>query len=274
MTLQRGRDFTLRDRPDTPATVIINESFAKLYFPGEDPVGHKLITGMGQKISEIVGVVGDTHTLNLNTPPRAGIFPAGSPAARDVHDHRHSHRGRSWRASRISVRAALRDVDADQPLVNPQAYTTLIAQSVANQRLVMLLLAAFAGLALVLACIGVYSVMAYVVSQRTGEIGIRMALGASPGAVRQMILTQCMRLTLFGVGLGGLVVALSPHPAHATAALRRARPADPLIYGGISLAPLRRRRVRLLAARAPGHARGPHHRTAGRMRNHRQSLIF
>jgi ABC-type antimicrobial peptide transport system permease subunit len=131
------------------------------------------------------------------------------------------------------VRAALRDVDPDQPLLNPQPYTSLIAQTVADRRLVMLLLAAFAGLALVLACLGVYSVMAYVVSQRTGEIGIRMALGASPGAVLNMILTQCLRLTLIGVGVG-LVVALV-----LTRLMQQllfgVEAHDPLIYGGISL---------------------------------------
>jgi predicted permease len=230
--LLRGRDFTLRDRPDSPATVIINESFARLHFPQEDPIGRKLITGMGQKVSEIVGVVRDTRTLNLNTPPQPEYFlpalqrpesftvilirTAGDPAA----------------FTQV-VRTALRDVDPDLPLVNPQAFDAMIAQSVADRRLVMMLLAAFAGLALVLACLGVYSVMAYLVSQRTSEIGIRMALGASAGAVQQMILAHGLRLTLLGIGIG-LVAALI-----LTRLMQQllfgVEPHDPLIYAGLAI---------------------------------------
>ncbi len=232
LTPVRTTISNLRDRPDSPQTVIINEAFAKVHFPNEDPVGHKLITGMGQRVSEIVGVVSDTHTLNLNTAPQPEYFlPAlqrpelfttiiirtdGDPAG-----------------FTNAVRAALREVDPDQPLLNPQPYTTLIAQSVADRRLVMLLLAAFAGLALVLACLGVYSVMAYVVSQRTGEIGIRMALGASPRAVLKMILTQCLRLTLIGVGVGLAVALVLTRLMQQQ--LFGVQAHDPLIYGGISL---------------------------------------
>jgi len=100
------------------------------------------------------------------------------------------------------VRAALREVDPDQPLLNPQPYTSLIAQTVADRRLVMLLLAAFAGLALVLACLGVYSVMAYIVSQRTGEIGIRMALGANQSGVVRLVLRRVVWLVLAGIAVG------------------------------------------------------------------------
>ncbi|MDB6113687.1 MAG: hypothetical protein JWQ62_632, partial [Lacunisphaera sp.] len=99
-------------------------------------------------------------------------------------------------------------------------------------RLVMLLLAAFAGLALVLACLGVYSVMAYVVSQRTNEIGIRMALGASPGMVQRMILGEGLRLTLFGIGLG-LLAAFGLTRLMAQL-LFGVQAHDPLIYAGIS----------------------------------------
>ena len=230
--LQSGRDFNERDRPDSPPTVIINESFARHFFPKENPVGQKLITGMGQRVSEIVGVVSDTHSVNLNTAPQDEYF---LPALQ---------RGESFTTIMIrtagdpaalanTVRAALREVDPDLPLLNPQALTTLIAQSVADRRLVMLLLAVFAGLALVLACIGVYSVMAYVVSQRTGEIGIRMALGASPATVLKMILSQGLRLTLLGVGLG-LLAALG-----LTRLMQQllfgVQAHDPLIYAGISL---------------------------------------
>ena len=229
--LRRGRDFDARDVPASPQTVIINEAFAKQFFPNEDPLGQKLITGMGQRISEVVGIVADTHTIDLNSPPRAEYF---LPALQ---------RGESFTTILIrtggdpaafanSVRAALREVDPGQPLLNPQAFTTLIAQAVADRKLVMLLLAAFAGLALVLACLGVYSVMAYVVSQRTNEIGIRMALGASPGMVQQMILGEGLRLTLLGIGIG-LFVAFGLTRLMAQS-LFGVQAHDPLIYAGIS----------------------------------------
>ena len=230
--LLQGRDFNERDRPGSPETVIINQAFAKQFFPGEDPVGRKLITGMGQKISEVVGVVGDTHTVGLNTAPQSEYF---LPAFQ---------RGENFTTILIrtegdpaafanSVRTALREIDPDQPLLNPQALTTLIEQAVADKKLAMLLLAAFAGLALVLACIGVYSVMAYVVSQRTGEIGIRMALGASPEAVLRMILGEGLKLTALGIGIG-LLVALGVTRLMQKV-LFEVQAHDPLIYAGISL---------------------------------------
>ncbi len=232
VTLLRGRDFNDRDRPGSPETVIVNESFVRQFFPGEDPLGRKLVTGMGQRVSEVVGVVSDTHTLDLNNPPQAEYF---LPALQ---------RGESFTCVLVrtegdpasfasAVRKALQEVDPNQPLLNPQPMTALIAQSFAERRLVMLLLAAFAALALVLACIGVYSVMAYVVSQRTAEIGIRMALGATPTAVQTMILGEGLRLTLVGISIG-LVVAFA-----ATRLIQQmlfdVATYDPLIYAGISL---------------------------------------
>lgn len=230
--LRKGRDFDDRDRPGSPETVIINEAFAKQFFGNQDPIGRKLITGMGQRVSEIVGVVGDTHSADLNSPARAEYF---LPALQ---------RGENFTTVLIrtegdpalfasQVRAALREVDPGQPLVNAQAYTTLIAQSVAERRLIMILLVAFAGLALVLACIGVYSVMAYVVTQRTTEIGIRMALGASPQAVQSMIVGEGLKLAAIGIGLG-LVAALAASRL-VQQFLFGVPPHDPLTYAGISL---------------------------------------
>jgi putative ABC transport system permease protein len=233
MTLLRGRDFNDRDRPGSPETVIVNEAFVRQFFPGgEDPIGRKLVTGMGQRVSEIIGIVSDTHTVDLNSPAQPEYFlPAlqrgenfttlivrteGDPAA-----------------FAASARKALQEVDANLPLLNAQAYTTLIEQSVAERRLVMMLLTAFAALALVLACIGVYSVMAYVVSQRTTEIGIRMALGATPASVHAMIIREGLRLTLVGIGLG--VVGAFAATRFIQQLLFGVAAHDPLTYLGISL---------------------------------------
>jgi ABC-type antimicrobial peptide transport system permease subunit len=130
------------------------------------------------------------------------------------------------------VRDALRAVDPDLPLLQPQELTTLIAQTVADRRLALILLASFAALAVLLASIGVYSVMAHLVAFRTSEIGIRMALGATPGTVMRMVLGHSSRLTLVGIGLGvagGFAVSRLLQQA-----LFEVNPANPLFYLAVS----------------------------------------
>ena len=229
--IKAGRDFDERDSATVPHVAIVNETFARQHFPGADPIGQSLVTGMGQRQSQIIGVVADVRGQNLNTPPAADYFlPAlqrpelftnilvrtnGDPAAMTA-----------------TVREALRTVDPDLPLLQPQALTTRIAQTVADRKLALILLASFAGLALLLASLGVYSVMAHLVAFRTSEIGIRMALGATPGAVLRMVLGHGRRLTLIGVAIGiagGLAVSRLMQQA-----LFEVDGADPRIYLGVS----------------------------------------
>ncbi|MFN8063044.1 MAG: ABC transporter permease [Vicinamibacterales bacterium] len=229
--LRAGRDFDERDNETVPHVVIVNETFAKTFFPAEDPIGRTLITGMGQLPSEIVGIVADVHATSLNTPPEADYFlPAlqrpegftnvlvrtpGDPAALTS-----------------LVRGALREVDPGLPLIEPQPLPALIAQNLANRRLALMLLAGFAGLALVLASMGVYSVMAHLVTQRTGEIGIRMALGASQTEVMRMVLGQGLRLASIGVALGvGVALAVTRLMQQALFAVD---PGDPVLYAALS----------------------------------------
>ena len=130
------------------------------------------------------------------------------------------------------VREALRAVDPDLPLLQPQTLETRIAQTVADRRLALVLLGAFAALALLLASLGVYSVMAHLVAFRTSEIGIRMALGASPGTVMRMVLGHSRRLTLVGIGIGvagGFAVSRLMEQV-----LFEVDPADPVIYIAVS----------------------------------------
>jgi putative ABC transport system permease protein len=131
------------------------------------------------------------------------------------------------------VREALRSVDPDLPLLQPQALTTRIARTVADRKLALRLLEAFAVLALVIATLGVYSVMAHLVAYRTSEIGLRMALGASPGAVMRMVLGHGRRLTLVGIALGivgALVVSRLMQQA-----LFEVEPADPVVYATLAI---------------------------------------
>jgi ABC-type antimicrobial peptide transport system permease subunit len=124
-------------------------------------------------------------------------------------------------------------VDPDLPLLQPQTLTAGIAQTIANRKLALALLAGLAALALVLASLGVYSVMAHLVAFRTSEIGIRMALGASPGAVMRLVLGHGRRLTLLGIALGvGGALAVSRLMQQS---LFDVDPADPVIYAGVSV---------------------------------------
>jgi predicted permease len=230
--LRAGRDFDERDSARVPHVVIVNETFARRHFPGEDPIGRTLITGMGQLPSQVVGIVADVRSTNLNTPPEADYFlPALQRPETFTNILVRTHLGPSAMAP--LVREALRAVDADLPLLQPQALSTRIAQTVANRKLALVLLAGFAALALVLASLGVYSVMAHLVAFRTSEIGLRIALGASPAVVMRMVLGHGRRLTLVGIALGiaGALVASRLMQQ----ALFEVDPADPLVYVAVSL---------------------------------------
>ena len=229
--IRSGRDFDERDNSRVPHVVIVNETFARQHFPGEDPVGRTLITGMGQMPSQIVGVVADVRSSGLNTPPQADYFlPALQRPEAFTNILVRTNLAPAAIAS--SVREALRTVDPDLPLLQPQALSTRIAQTIADRRLALVLLAGFAGLALVLASLGVYSVMAHLVAFRTSEIGIRMALGASPKDVMRMVLGHGRQLTLLGIVLGSVGAFFVSRLMQQ--ALFEVNPADPLIYLGVA----------------------------------------
>jgi len=230
--IRSGRDFDERDSARVPHVVIVNETFARRNFPGENPIGRTLVTGMAQLPSQIVGVVADVRSTSLNTPPESDYF---LPALQrpEAFTNLLVRTNVSPAAMLPVVRDALRSVDPELPLLQPQTLTARIAQTVADRKLALTLLAAFALLALVLASLGVYSVMAHLVTFRTGEIGLRMALGASPGVVMRMVLGHGRRLTLIGiaVGIGGaLVVSRLMQQA-----LFEVDAADPLVYLALSV---------------------------------------
>jgi putative ABC transport system permease protein len=229
--IRAGRDFDERDNATVPHVVIVNETFARRHFPGEDPIGRTLITGMGQMPSQIVGVVADVRSTSLNTPPEADYF---LPALQrpETFTNILIRTDATPVATAAAVREALRSVDPELPLLQPQTLDTRIAQTVANRRLALVLLASFAALALLLASLGVYSVMAHLVAFRTSEIGIRMALGASPGNVMRMVLGHGRRLTLVGIAIGiGGALGVSRLLQQV---LFEVDPADPLIYVAVS----------------------------------------
>jgi putative ABC transport system permease protein len=202
--LLRGRAFDGRDTGTGIHRVIVNQALANKFYPGEDPIGKSIIVSWNDSVpDEIVGVAGDVRQQDLETearetiywPPARFTYPFMTIAIRTAGDPR------SVVAPAV---AALHDLDPNVAAADVRTMEDVIDISVAQRRLTMLLLSIFAGLALVLAAVGIYGVIGYSVSQRTQEIGIRMALGAPRGAVLRMVVGQAMTLALIGVALGGV----------------------------------------------------------------------
>ncbi|HEX8088402.1 MAG TPA: FtsX-like permease family protein, partial [Blastocatellia bacterium] len=185
---------------------IIDDVLADRYWPGQDPVGKRIAGHFDSKGDQlnwrtIVGVVGHVKRYGLDGKVKEQYYfpqtqrtqPSMALLVRSASD-----------PSRLvpSIREAIHAVDKDQPIYRVMSMEEMVSNSVAQKRFSMLLLAIFAGVALLLAAVGIYGVMSYSVTQRTQEIGIRMALGASRGDVLKMIVRQGMMLTLIGVGVG------------------------------------------------------------------------
>jgi putative ABC transport system permease protein len=209
--LKRGRLIESRDRAGAPPIVVINETMARQYFQGLDPLGQMMQIGTEPDPNfmklEIVGIVGDVKQsfdagskseffvpyAQFPDPILTGMYLNVALVARTSGDPA---------ALVPSVRAALKEIDPNQPLVNVRTMETAMAGTVAQPRLQMTLLLIFAAVAVALAIIGVYGVMAYTVSQRLTEIGVRMAIGASPANVVTMVVRQAAILAAAGTALG------------------------------------------------------------------------
>ncbi|MDB6170654.1 MAG: Duplicated orphan permease [Verrucomicrobia bacterium] len=230
--LRQGRDFTWRDRDGAPNVVIVNEFYARKIFPGENPVGRKLITGIASIPREIVGVVGDVRSEGLaQTPQNEMYYPSMQvDGAFQTVVVRSSRPAASLRAELI---AAVHAVDPGLPVAEVQPYAELLAQGVADRRFATTLLGAFAGLALVLAGMGIYSVIAYGVAQRTQEFGIRLALGAAPGDVVRLVMSEGLKLAALGLALGLLAALALTRLMQAQ--LFEVSANDPAVIGGVAL---------------------------------------
>jgi len=231
--LLRGRTFEAREFAEQSNVVVINKALADKYFPGKNPIGQKIVIDMKDTNlpDTIIGVVGDVHESSLATSPEplsywpypelpysvmTVVVRTATPPLSLVPD----------------IRDALQQIDKDQPMAKISTMDQLISDSVARSRFTMLLLSIFAGLALTLACIGIYGVIAYSVAQRTHEIGIRLALGAQRRDVLKLILRQGLRLALIGIVIGvsaGLLLT-----GLMTSLLFGTAPSDPLTFAGVS----------------------------------------
>jgi putative ABC transport system permease protein len=228
----KGRDFSERDNGEASKVAIINDNLARSYFSNEDPVGKRITFDEGKTWLSIVGIITDVKQLGLDASARPEVYwPYAQMAAPSMSL---VVRTDSSPASLVAaVKSEIQTVDKDLPISEVKTMQELLAESVAGRRFNMLLLTIFAGVALVLAAVGIYSVMSYSVSQRTHEIGIRMALGARASDVLKLVVGHGMLLTLAGVAAG--VAASLFLTGLMTSMLFGVTATDPITFAAVSI---------------------------------------
>ncbi len=229
----RGRDFTWADGPNSEKVVLINNSMARFYWPGENPVGKILMRDGGDEEDRVVGVVDDVHEENVERGAGAQIYypvlqQRPSRALLVVRSNLPTV------ALGPSVLRALRDLNPSQSAAEFRPIRAIVDHAVSPRRFFMLLVAAFAGLGLLLAMLGIYGVISYSVTRQRQEIGVRMALGASLGRVQRDVLFGTLRVTLVGIGLGTAAALVSARLI--SSLLFATSPWDASTYGGMMLA--------------------------------------
>ncbi|HSF14281.1 MAG TPA: ABC transporter permease [Vicinamibacteria bacterium] len=237
ISLLRGRAFDDTDTPDSPKVVMVNDSLARQIWPGEDPIGKRLMidySTAGTYPYEVVGMVNDVRFHGIRSLPRAELYLP--------------HAQRSYLIMNIAVRTevepealvpelrkAVLEVDPMQPAYGVMPLEELVRSSVARDRFAMILIGSFGVLALALALLGIFGVLSYHVGQRTHEVGVRAALGASRRDIVTMMLSTGLRLSLAGIGLGVLLSLLSMR--WLTSMLFGVNPVDPLTFAVVTVLP-------------------------------------
>ena len=226
--LLRGRTFTPRDAEKAPMVAIVDQAFADRYFPGEEPLGQGIDIGNGTDgFYEIVGVVGNVHHYGLDVDPNPTMYV---PFKQDVFSSVWVVVRSDGDPAQLSplARQAVRTVDPGMPTFAMIPLANVVADSVAGRRFSLLLLVLFAAIAVFLAAVGLYGVVAYSVSQRTQEIGVRMAIGAERGHVLSMVLGEGMKLALVGVAIG--LIGAAALSGLLSRMLFHVTPGDPISY--------------------------------------------
>ena len=234
--LLRGRQLSDQDTATSPNVAVISDTMARRYWPGEEPIGKRISPGRPESPNDwvsIVGVVQDVRQFDLIAEPKPQMYfthqQAGFFAPRDLVV--------KTDVEPLSLAATVRktvwEIDKDQPVSNINTMDEIAAESVARQRFSMLLLAIFAGVALLLAAVGIYGVMSYSVAQRRGEIGIRMALGAQKRDVLKLTVGRSLKLVLIGVAVG--LVGAFMLTRLMSSLLFGIRATDPTTFAAISL---------------------------------------
>jgi putative ABC transport system permease protein len=234
MPMVRGRDFTARDDSASPPVMIVNEHFAKAMFPGENPLGKRAMSSRDEKVErEIVGVVRDVKYYGASDTVRSLVWV---PYAQNNAWHQgivtvRTHGAPS--AALALIKRELRTFDGAIALANVTTMDDAMARSMASNRLVAMLLGGFAGLAVLLAAVGVLGVLSYTVERRTHELGIRVALGAARSDVVRLVMTETLSMAAVGVALG-LAGALAVTRL-AQSMLYQVRADDPLTFATVGV---------------------------------------
>lgn len=233
VSLVRGRLLQADDSATMPAVALISEALARRYFPNENPLGRHIIFGFppnGNVSREIVGIVADIHDVSLAKTPGPMMYV---PFAQEPF----------WGAEIVvkgelntgdvaaAIRAETHNIDPNVPVTEIETLPEALHASVAQPRFRTLLLAIFGGIALLLATVGIYGVISFSVARRTGEIGLRMALGATPASLRRMVLGESVKLALIGLAAG--VPAALLLARFLSTLLFAVTPADPLTFIGV-----------------------------------------
>ncbi len=230
MRLVAGRDFSSEDRPDSQRVIIINEAAARALWPHGNAVGQMAVAGGRDRL--VIGVVADVRETSVEGAPGwQAYYPATQARPDDAELVVRTKLPPDTLAA--SVLRTLRQLNPNQPATAFQPVQQIVDHAVSPRRFFMLLVASFGVFGLILASLGIYGVISYSVTRRTQEIGIRMALGASPGSVRLMVIRATLRLALAGIGLG-VLVSLAVTRLIATLLFGIA-PADPLTFAATVL---------------------------------------
>jgi putative ABC transport system permease protein len=237
--LRRGRSFTEADDSASKKVTVINEAAARRYWPGQDPIGQRISLGAPADWMEIVGIVGNVRYSGLDAEPEAEAYiphrqvfvSMGAGFARSMTVVVRTTSDASSMAA--TLRAAVHGIDPLQPIGVLRSMDDMIAASVAPQRLNLVLVTTFAIVAVILTAAGLYGVMSYLVAQRTREIGVRMALGASRRQVLMLVLRQAGMMTIVGIAIG--VAGALVTTRSMASLLFGVSAADPTIYLAVSL---------------------------------------
>jgi putative ABC transport system permease protein len=228
-----GREFDEHDRAGSPKVMILNQAAAEAFFPGENPIGKRMMVAWGPPPSdmEIVGVAGNIRHTSLDNKPDPCIFLPHQQQPHAMQSLLVRTRGNP-RNVIGEVRDQIRAVTPSQGIQEIQTMDNVLADSIARPKIEVAVLGMFGLVALLLACVGIYAVISYSVEQRTREMGIRMALGASSRSVLGMVMREGLLLSAAGIA-GGLIAALVL-TRYLETLLYAVRPTDPLVYATVS----------------------------------------